>query len=805
MEPIKVLHIIPFLCNGGAARATIATAKYSLQLDHIQHSIISLTPPDPYMVDMATKEGLTVVNTTQREEIFAEIEKADILQVQYWNSPAMYDFLHSEFPAMRLLIWFHVAGEYPPQVITKDLVDYADFAIPCNPYSYRLPVFETLPKDVKFKKVGMVYDAADFARVANVEPKPHDTFNVGYIGSVSFSKMHSNYVAMSAAANIPNVKFVVCGGGAEDFLKQQAQQLGAAEQFNFRGFVEDIKSEIEIFDVYGYPLCEDTYAAAELNLQEVMYAGVPPVVFPHGGIKSLVINNYTGLVVDSELEYSQALEYLYHNPEERARLGRNARDYAKQIFGAENAAKQLNPIYEKLMELPKQTREWGIPREYSLLDKPVSVLDVVGYDEKFIGAKLFIESIDEKLPEFIISLTSQNTERLFEAEQKIAKSSILVSRAEGSFYQYAGYYPQDGYLRLWCGLAIQNMGLYEQAISEFSQAIKQGCNHWRVVWYLAQIAVKIDDLSLAKQALLNVIQLAPDFTPAKQMLQTVEADIVKQSQSLENFKLKDINFIVFPDWTQPEDSLFPELANIIKIIATHPNKSQICLLIDNRKISDEDGDLALSTVVMNLMMEEDIDVEGGPELSLIGQLSKTQWSSLINHIDAKITLESENHEIIKQLNLENLQELEIDHIKRLRVVQLEDGTCEFFKLSDHNLIVFPDWSQPEESLGVELGQVIKAVLTHPKSDQITLLIDNSNISGEEADLVLSSIIMNLMMEEELEIADEPNISLIGQLSDAQWSALIPHLKGRIQLEHENQEVIKQPQAEKLPLIELDGL
>ena len=128
-----------------------------------------------------------------------------------------------------------------------------------------------------------------------------------------------------------------------------------------------------------------------------------------------------------------------------------------------------------------------------------------------------------------------------------------------------------------------------------------------------------------------------------------------------------------------------------------------------------------------------------------------------------------------------------------------------FNLSDINLIVFPDWSQPEESLSIELGQVIKSVLTHPKSDQITLLIDSSNISGEEADLALSSIIMNLMMEEELEVSDEPNISLIGQLSDIQWSALMPHLQGRIVLEHENQDVIKQTQVENLPTVELDSL
>ncbi len=126
-------------------------------------------------------------------------------------------------------------------------------------------------------------------------------------------------------------------------------------------------------------------------------------------------------------------------------------------------------------------------------------------------------------------------------------------------------------------------------------------------------------------------------------------------------------------------------------------------------------------------------------------------------------------------------------------------------LGEINLIIFPDWSQQEESLNVELGQVIKAVLTHPKSSQITLLIDNSNISGEEADLVLSSIIMNLMMEEELEVSDEPNLALIGELSEIQWSALIPRLKGRIALQHEDKTALKQTQVKNIPPVQLDSL
>ncbi len=109
-----------------------------------------------------------------------------------------------------------------------------------------------------------------------------------------------------------------------------------------------------------------------------------------------------------------------------------------------------------------------------------------------------------------------------------------------------------------------------------------------------------------------------------------------------------------------------------------------------------------------------------------------------------------------------------------------------FFLTEINLIIFPDWSQSEETLTLELQEVIKSLVTHANKSKITLLVDNSNIAAEDADLILSSVAMNLLMEEELEVDEGPEIVLLGELSQIQWLALIPQLQGRIKLEHENE-------------------
>jgi glycosyltransferase involved in cell wall biosynthesis/tetratricopeptide (TPR) repeat protein len=665
MNTIKIIHIIQGFYSGGSGRALIATAKNSLRLGNFQHRVVSLAPASLGAIEMAEEAGLSVLNVPDRNTLLLEIENADIVHLHFWNNPQMYEFLRSELPAMRLLIWFHVAGHKPPQILTQELVDLSDFALACSPYTYEHQVFQNLPAEVRLKKTGMVYGAADFERVSDVQLRPHDTFNVGYIGHISFAKMHPNYVPMSAGINIPNVRFIVCGGGINDYLYQQAQQLGSSERFEFRGYVEDIKSVIEILDVYGYPLCEDTYAAAELNLQEAMYAGVPPVVFSYGGVKRLVIDNYTGLVVQSELEYKQAIEYLYHHPEERTRLSRNAREYAQQIFGAENAAKRLNPIYERLMELPKREREWGMLSSVSLLDQPVSLQDLTGEPEELSGAQAFIQSLGDTAPQFTVSLTSPNIEELFEADRQIAASSTLLAMGEGGLIQYQTYYPNDGYLRLWSGLVKQRRGQPAEAIAEFTRAVNLGCNHWRVCWYIAQIAEKINDISLAQQALGTISQAVPDFAPAQEMLQRLEAALDRSTDLIDSLRLRELNYIIFPNWSVSEDILTQELTRVIRAIASHPAQSKIALLIYSNGISEEDANLLLSGIAMNLFMQEELDVED-LEISLVEALETNQWKTLVPHLQARISLEHENQEASTLAKAANLPSCELDSLSEIR-------------------------------------------------------------------------------------------------------------------------------------------
>jgi hypothetical protein len=102
-----------------------------------------------------------------------------------------------------------------------------------------------------------------------------------------------------------------------------------------------------------------------------------------------------------------------------------------------------------------------------------------------------------------------------------------------------------------------------------------------------------------------------------------------------------------------------------------------------------------------------------------------------------------------------------------------------------NLIVFPDWQQDEEELSSTLAEVLKAIASHPQAEEITLIIDTTNTENEEdAQLLLSAVTMNLILEEGIELPETTEITFIGKLTPQQWEKLFSLIQYRIILDTE---------------------
>ncbi|MDJ1178584.1 hypothetical protein PJF56_06895 [Roseofilum sp. BLCC_M91] len=110
---------------------------------------------------------------------------------------------------------------------------------------------------------------------------------------------------------------------------------------------------------------------------------------------------------------------------------------------------------------------------------------------------------------------------------------------------------------------------------------------------------------------------------------------------------------------------------------------------------------------------------------------------------------------------------------------------ENLRLGKINLIVFPDWSQPEDILLSDLAMALNAVMSHRQKDDMTLLVETSKINDEDADAAISAVIMGLLMEEDSDRVEGLEICLTGSLGFLQLKALYPQLQGRLSLEYES--------------------
>ena len=507
-----ILHVIERLTNDSASKVALRLSKHSTNHDQqLTHRVISLQRPTPEGLKLAELEGYEVDHGRGKPFLDYQIAQSDIVHLHWRNSPAILEFMRMDFVPSRMLVWCHVAGMHVPQVIVPELLEYGDVTVATNPTTFNeLPAFSGLSIQERKLKTAMIVNPADFSRLDKLSAKDHEGFNVGYIGSVNHHRLHPHFMRMSSGIEIPDLKIIVCGSGVERELMLQARLLKSANRFSFLGHVDDMVPIFEQLDVFGYPLCEDTDVSGDLNLQEAMYAGIPPVVFPHGGIKGLIVDQYSGLLVDTEKEYQAAIEHLYHDAEDRQRIGQNARQVARQLYGASNAAPKLNRLYASLLERPKRRHVWAwtSPESDQFSNNQTQ-------SSAASAASQYILSLGDQGHAYRTSLTSRDFQEALEADDQISQMSPLAHM--DGILEYLSLHTQDAWLRFWSGLAFLGHGNGAKALSEFAKAKTHGCTHDRLSWHIARAAALSLQWDLVEQCLSELKQSQPDFKEAEKL------------------------------------------------------------------------------------------------------------------------------------------------------------------------------------------------------------------------------------------------------------------------------------------------
>jgi len=346
-----VLHITAHM-GGGLGKVMMALIDEFIDTgSRYKHRIVSLEYINGRCLRWADRRGIEYRQEVSpvSPALHQMVCEADIVHLHFWHHLAVYHFMRSfSGQSARLVIWSHVNGHHAPYKFSPAILCFPELFILSTPYSLKAPDIRALPAQYRTDHIGGIFTTAGIKGFRDVRPVPHKGFNVGYVGWVDYAKMHPDFLTLCAMIDIPDVKFIVCGGKKHLEIRQKAIDWGMGHLFDFRGHVNDVSEVLAEFDVFGYPLTPHHFGTGEQVLIEAMAAGVPQVVLDNGPEGYVVKNGETGIVAPSLPAYVDAIKALYYGGGIRNRFSDRSREYAELHYSIEPAAREWIEVYDEL-------------------------------------------------------------------------------------------------------------------------------------------------------------------------------------------------------------------------------------------------------------------------------------------------------------------------------------------------------------------------------------------------------------------------------------------------------------------------
>jgi Glycosyltransferase len=160
----------------------------------------------------------------------------------------------------------------------------------------------------------------------------------------------------------PEMHLIIVGEGEErQALERLARRLGIQQRVHLIGQRSDVGAIYrDATDIAVLPSRREAFAlaAAEAGLERL-----PVVAARVGGIEEVVLEGKTGLLVkpESPSALAQALHRLALQPEERRRMGKEARAWVLNHFTLDRMMESFQNEYERMVSEPAETFGWRGP------------------------------------------------------------------------------------------------------------------------------------------------------------------------------------------------------------------------------------------------------------------------------------------------------------------------------------------------------------------------------------------------------------------------------------------------------------
>lgn len=357
---IKLLHITAHLGGGVGKVLSSLVAESRRRQSGIRHTVVCLEAPEKLQfVDRLRSGGGRLLICPTRQELAEQIQRADIVQVEWWHHPMVAGWMCAdELPPMRLVVWSHISGLHSPEIPPAFVATPHRFLFTSS-CSWEHPRLAALQPTIR-QRVGVVFSSGDFDDLPAPVVHPHDgSLRVGYVGTLNLAKLHPRLLDFVAAVRLPDFRLVLVGDSTTGVeLLADAVSDGLENRIELRGYRADIAKELAGFDVMAYLLNPLHYGTTENALLEAMAMGVVPIVLDNPAERCLVMHLETGVVVDSPVAFAKALDWLAAHPDEHARLSANAAHNVRTRFAVGRTADGLMTHYRAVLNEEKRSYDF---------------------------------------------------------------------------------------------------------------------------------------------------------------------------------------------------------------------------------------------------------------------------------------------------------------------------------------------------------------------------------------------------------------------------------------------------------------
>ena len=209
---------------------------------------------------------------------------------------------------------------------------------------------------------GIVHDGLAASELGDspesVERKPWSSpVRVGIVGRLTPWKGQHIFLeaARQTLASGADVEFFLAGSamfGEDDYeaaLKKQVADAGVGEKVKFLGFVDDVPGLLDTLDILVH--ASTTPEPFGQVVIEGMAEGLPVIATDGGGVKEIVVDGESGLLVPmgDAAALAAALQALLADPEAARKLGRAGYLRVRRHFTAAQTARKIERVYADIL------------------------------------------------------------------------------------------------------------------------------------------------------------------------------------------------------------------------------------------------------------------------------------------------------------------------------------------------------------------------------------------------------------------------------------------------------------------------